>query len=168
MNLKNIPVVLLLPVFISGCYSYRIFPKQLRSFKTPAATTTVYVENPEFKKEFSILKNSGIYKVTHDSSCSVRIKLHKMKQRLACGTAFPAWGLFLGQIPMYMPDLNQYSFEEIKNGDTTIIDFRLGVEQRYWFWDIFSRKKNFNKEAGKALAANYYNPLPNNITKAGQ
>ena len=166
MRVKKLPVVLLLPEFISGCYSYRIYPKLLRDFKAPAPTTTVYIENPELKREYAILQNSGIYNITNDSTCASRIRLHKIKQRFACGNAVPAWLIFLGQLPMHLPDLNQYSFEEIKNGDTTTIDTRLSVVKRYWFWDIFSRKKNFNKEAGKALAINYYNPQTN-ITKAG-
>jgi len=156
MKIKYLPLVLMLALVTPGCFSYRVFPKQYRDFKVPAATKTVYIDNPRLKRELSILKGSGIYNITDDSTCTSRIKLHRMEERIACGNGFAIWALFLGQFPMSLPDNRTYSFEEIVQSDTTAIKVDLLIVQRYWFWDIFSRKKDFNKEAGKALAANYY------------
>lgn len=150
-------IVIVFVVFcLPGCYSYRIFPKEIRKFKVPAAIDTVYVENPQLQREFAILKSSGIYNITSDSTRGVKIRLRKMNEFFVCGNAFPGWLILGGQLPMYLPDRRTFSFEEIKGGDTATFNFELHVAKRFWFWDMFSFKKNFSKEAGKTLAAGYY------------
>ena len=153
--LKKLPV-LFLPVVFSGCYAYKIFPKNYRDIKTPAATETAYVVNPELKKEMKIFQYAGLYNITDDSSCHLKIRLHKIERGFTCGNGLIAWAIFLGQLPVYMPDRYKYSFEELRSDESRQLSFELQVAQRYWFWDMFTFQKNFSKQAGKALSGNYH------------
>ncbi len=148
-------IFLLLPVLLTSCYTYKIFPKEYRDFTAPAASETVYIINSELKKEAEILKASGIYDFTSDSSVAVRIKLHPLKKNFACGQPLTGIILFLGQLPSYLPDRYQFSYEVIENNEPKELKFELQLATRYWFWDIFS-KKDFTVKAGKTLAGNFY------------
>jgi hypothetical protein len=52
----------------SSCYSYKIFPKEYRHFNYEGEKKTAYIINPELTRETHILKKSGIFKLTEDSS----------------------------------------------------------------------------------------------------
>ena len=152
---KRLPVIILLPVFLSGCYAYKVFPKNYRDIKVPAAAETAYVVNPELKKEMKIFQYSGLYNISNDSNCHLKIRLHKIERGFTCGNGIVGWAILLGQLPVYMPDRYKYSFEEVRADESKQLSFELQVAQRYWFWDMFTFQKNFSKQAGKALSGNY-------------
>ncbi len=150
--IRSIISILLLPVILSGCYAYRVFPKSYRHFEAPAATQTVYIINPELKKEFEILKAAGIYIISNDSTNHLAIKLYPMQRNFVCGQPIVGSILFLGQLPAYLPDRYQFIYEEQQDGTTRQFKYELKVATRIWFWDMFTFQKNFKKFAGKALA----------------
>lgn len=156
MLFKNTIVILLMPVFFSGCYAYKVFPKNYRAIKTPEPTTTVYIINPELIKEYSILKNAGIYVISNDSSSSIKIKLYPLKHHFVCGQPLLSSMITLGQLPVYLPDTYQFSYEEQKGEQRELFSYELKIAKRYWFWDMFTFQKNFKTQAGKALAGNHY------------
>ena len=154
---KAILLILLAVVFVS-CYSYKIFPKGDREFVYNGEKKKAFVVNPQLSKEFHILKKAGIFQFTSDSldESTVRIKLSSMKRNFACGEPIIASVLTLGQLPVLFPDRYDYSFEEIGKSDTIRKNFELHVATRFWFWDMFVFNKNFDRKAGKALLACYY------------
>jgi len=149
-------MVLLFPAVLTGCYAYRVFPENYRELALPSAKQTVYIINPELKKEMGILAASGIYTISNDSTNSIKIKLCPLKHDLACGQPVMGTLITLGQIPSYLPDKYEFKYEEQQDGKTTSFQYELKVAERVWFWDMFTFQKNFKKFAGKALAGNYY------------
>jgi hypothetical protein len=143
---------------LTSCYSYKIFPKEYRKFEYRGQKQLAFVINPELKKENRILKQSGIFEFTADTSKAncLKIKLRPLGKTIMCGEPILASALTLGQFPVYFPDKYYYQFQIISQGDTTLKSFELRVSQRYWFWDMFLFGKNFSRKAGKALLANYY------------
>jgi hypothetical protein len=145
-------------VLFTSCYSYKIYPKEFRSFEYSGEKKIAFITNPELKAEYNILKKSKVYIIANDSldvRC-VKIRLHPIKRSLVCGQPIIASLFTLGQLPVYFPDKYQYQFDEIDHGKITSMNFELHVAQRFWFWDMFTFDKNFNKKAGKALLACYY------------
>ena len=146
-------------LLLNSCYSYKIFPKEYRKFEYNGQKQVAFIMNPELKRENNILKHSGIFEITSDSSNTncVRIKLHAVcRTGPMCGEPILAGVFTLGQFPVYFPDQYNYEFEVISQRDTTLKSFQLSVSKRYWFWDMFLFGKNFPKKAGKVLLANYY------------
>jgi hypothetical protein len=135
-----------------------VFPKEYRHFTFEGEKKVAFVINPELKKEFAILKQSGIFNLTTDSLSDnvIKIKLGPSFRGFSCGNAIVVSAFTLGQLPVYFPDSYHYAFQEINRQDTVSRDFTLQVAQRIWFWDMFAFKKNFNGKAGKALAGSYY------------
>jgi hypothetical protein len=117
------------------------------------------VLNPELSDEYAILSESAILNLVKDSMAprAVAIRLLPMESRLA-----PANGIFntilsLGQVPVRYEDRYFFQFEEISEKEKAAKAFELKVASEIWFWNIFSKKKNFSKAAGQALLADYYN-----------
>ena len=153
---KPFLVICLLPL-ITSCYTYRVFPVEDRRFVTRAATRTAYVVNPQLKKENAIVTSSSIFNWTRDSSeADVRIVLHPMNKRLACGNGVVGYAFFLGQLPLYLPDRYYFAFDEIGNTGTIQKKFELHVATRYWFWSFLVFNKRFDEKAGLCLSANYF------------
>jgi hypothetical protein len=147
-----------LVLFLSSCYSYKIYPKEYRNFEYEGQKQLAYILNPELKRENKILVQSDIFELTSDPSKAdcAKLRLLPMAQNIMCGEPILGSMLTLGQVPVYFPDQYNYQFEVINQGDTTLKKFELSISQRYWFWDIFLFGKNFSKKAGQALLANYY------------
>ena len=139
----------------SSCYSYHVFPKNSGIIKPIKEKKTVYIINPELKKEYSILNNAEIFNITKDSTIGLKIKLYPIKRRLACGFGSLFTLLSLGQLPVNYLDIYMIRFDEMENNKITSNEFTLNVIQRSWFWDMFVFNKNFNGKAGEALHREY-------------
>lgn len=157
MLLRPHVISAILLIQLCSCYTYRIYPKAERNFEVPLPQEKVYIINPELKKEYKILQQSGIYTFTSDSTdkSAAHIRLKPLERWFVCGNPLIGWAILLGQMPAYLPDKHRFVFEKTA-GDTVVEKrFELNITTRYWFWDMFS-KKNYNKTAGKALAIQYY------------
>src|SRR5262245_31203388 len=79
--------LLCLPVLLTSCYSYRIYPKEKRHFEYHGERSYAYVTNPELKREYKTLQRSGIFILTNDSlqSNCVKIELHPTRLSHPCG-----------------------------------------------------------------------------------
>ena len=143
----------------SSCYTYKIFPKEYRDFRYTGEKGKAFILNPKLIKEYNILKESGIYIFTNDSSAdsTIKIKLLPIHNRIVCGEGILASWITLGQVPVLFPDRYQYAFNIIQKTDTIQMKFELQIATRIWFWDIFSFNKKFDRKAGQALMCEYYN-----------
>jgi len=161
--MKLLLLTITISAVLSSCYAYQIFPKEARKFVSEENKNKAYVLNPELSNEFQILKKSGLYTIVEDSSNdSVRkIKLYPIKKTggVLCGDPIIGFAFTLGQVPMVFPATYQYQFDDFSKSDTLHKQQELSVATRYWFWNIFvfNKNKNFNKKAGQALQAGYYN-----------
>jgi hypothetical protein len=142
---------------LSSCYSYKIFPKEIRNYSYSGPKQKAYVVHPELKEEYKILCASKIFDLTTDSAgADVNIVLYHFKKSLACGQ--PALGtlITLGQIPVLLPDRYQYRFDEISKGGRTHHTIEMKIATRFWFWDLFAFHKKFDEKAGQILLSAYY------------
>lgn len=152
-------VLLAVSIAFSSCYTYRIFPKEHRSYVYTGERKTAYVKNPGLVKEFTIFQAANIFNLISDSTDTnaVRIELLPVKRGMVCGQGIIASAITLGQVPVFLPDRYYYSFNETEStGTFTHHEYELQIATRYWFWDMFAFKKNFKKKAGQALLANYH------------
>ncbi|HEY2721263.1 MAG TPA: hypothetical protein VGI82_06045 [Chitinophagaceae bacterium] len=157
--MRIITLLALLVTMFSSCYSYKIYPKEYRSFKYEGEKEKAFIINPELSKEYRILKRSGIFQITNDSldDSVVKIRLYPFERFYGCAEPV-LLGLFtLGQFPVLLPDTYWFTFEETKRSNTVKRRFQLGIATRYWFWDIFAFNKKFDQKAGQTLLASYYN-----------
>ena len=143
-----------LAVLLSSCYSYRIFPKEYRNFTYTGEKKDAFILNPELTKELQI------FKLVTDTlnKTVVKIKLYPLQRNFVCGQPIVGSFITLGQIPVLLPDKYHYRFDEVQSTDTIPRYYELKIATRYWFWDMFAVKKNFNRKAGQTLLAEYYNP----------
>ena len=148
--------VAIVPFLLCSCYSYVVFPEKYRELPDSAPNSSAFVLNPELDQEYRIMKSSGIFTVSSDSTCPTRIYLHELAQSRACGnTLFPGVFLTLGLLPMYAPDRYYYSFDQISGTDTTHLKFELKVATRVSFWEIFQSQKDLDPKLAKALKGEY-------------
>jgi len=159
ITMRMIFQLTLISLILSSCYSYKIFPKEYRHFTYTGEKKEVFVLNPEMSKEYEILKKAGVFKIMTDSSNRpvTRIRLYPLERAFVCGQPITASLLFLGQLPVLLPDRYQFRFDELRATDTVQRNYELQVATHYWFWDMFVVKKNFNQKAGQTLLAQYYN-----------
>ena len=154
----------ILSILLCSCYSYKISNPDSRKLRADDASIpekkNVYVINPEMADEYSILMASNIFHVVPDSSVTgvIKIKLLPHNRKFMCANFLIGWGMFLGQLPIKMPSGRNFRFAEINNDKEMIHEFELPFFVRYWFWDIFSRRKNYNKVAGQALRQSFHSP----------
>lgn len=153
--MKRLPLLFLLPLMCS-CFSYRThYNKSSRDLFLSTEKPIAYVMNQnEFRKEYKILKKSKLYALTQDSSTSVRIKLNKLQNGFPIGCATGQMTVMVvtfGQYPVEFPRTFRFSLEEIKNSNSSLIDFDVNIEKRVWFWDLFSTRKSLNQAIGREL-----------------
>jgi hypothetical protein len=146
-------LLFLMPVLICSCYSYHIRSRNIKECPGNIERKNVYIVNPEYSGEYSILSASGIYNIVSDSTAAgvTKIKLLPPGRTVVCGNPLIGWAMFLGQIPIYLPSGRSFRFIEYTGGQEITKEFALPVYCRYWFWDVFSKRKDFNHVAGKAL-----------------
>jgi hypothetical protein len=139
-------------LFLNSCYSYKITNKEFRHLKKTDSKETVYILNPSLQKEYKILEYSNLFNITEDSTkTDLKIKLYPLRSYPTCGNPLMAQVFTLGQMPVSLPNNYEFQYDQIRNGKVTSEKINLGVTQRYWFWDIFTFNRNFEKKAGKVL-----------------
>ena len=55
----------------------------------------------------------------------------------------------LGQVPIFVPDRYQYSFEEIAKNMDMPRSFEMDIATHVWFWDMFVINKKFDQKTGR-------------------
>ncbi|MEK9530531.1 MAG: hypothetical protein VWZ86_03605 [Flavobacteriaceae bacterium] len=146
----------LLAVLFCSCYTYKVFPKEYRKLENENPKRKAYVVSDTLKKELEILSSSELFKITTDSTqADLKIKLYPLKKSFVCGQPLTASMLTIGQLPVYLPDIYLFRFDEIENGKTTERKLKLKIAQRVWFWDMLTFNKKFEKKAGKAALGEY-------------
>lgn len=128
-------------------------PRNDRNTKLPAEIKKVYITNKDsLEQEFRILEHSKLYEFIDDTTFTVKLKLYPLKKnQFPCGNPMIGSMLTLGQLPTRFPDTYHYKFDIIENNQITSHELDMEIHQHLWFWNIFSNKKNFNKQAGIAL-----------------
>jgi hypothetical protein len=141
-----------------SCRAYRIYPADYREFSYNEIKRPAVVLNPELAEEYAIFKKAAIFNLVSDTMTPylVKIKLLPIEKHLACGEGAFFTLFTLGQFPVLYTDRYYYKFEEVGEKEIVSKKFELHVATTVWFWNIFSSKKNFNKQAGQALLASYY------------
>ncbi len=141
---------------LNSCYSYKVYPKENRNIKNTKQRETVYVINDSLEKELKILEKSTLFTITKDSTqTDIKIKLYPIKQYPGCGNPLIGHIITLGQIPVYLPNQYEYRFDRIQKGKIESENLNISLTKRYWFWDMFTFSKNFEKKAGQALLVKY-------------
>ena len=151
----RIIILIVILISYSSCYTYKVFPKAFRDQSAPRGVVKAHVLNPDLKKEFQILKLSGLFELTSLPNAEVTISLDTLQRSLVCGQPLVASMVSLGQIPVYLPDRYIFRFQEHKNDQTIAHGLELQVAKRIWFWDLFNTKKQFTPKAAIALRGAY-------------
>jgi hypothetical protein len=152
-------VLICLPVLLTSCYSYRINNKEYRDYKYHGERSYAYVTNPQMKKEYRILKKSGIFILTTDSlqpNC-VKVNLQPLGHGFSCGMGIIPFIFTLGVLPGGVDNSCTYKFTVTKDTVTRNHAYFLNIDKRFWWPDLVSFRKNYAKAAGKVLRGNYYN-----------
>jgi len=147
----------LIVVLNSGCYTYKVFPKEFRKIENKEIQLKAYVVNNILEEELKILKSSEIFEIVEDSlNIDLMIKLYQIKKmETSYNRKSAAISLLtLYQIPYYNYHVYKFKFDEIKNNRITKKEFELNVATRVWFWDMFTYK-GYSREMGKSLLGKY-------------
>lgn len=140
-----------------SCFpSYNTSSKEYRKVKADFPKQKVFVMNKELKKEYKILKHSGIYELVDDSTNTAKIQLYPMKiYSPNCGNPMIGSMLTVGLIPSYFSYSNSYNYDLIQNKVTENHQYKLEVYQSLWLFNIFRMGKTFSNQSGKALLGSY-------------
>lgn len=154
---KMAAIVIVFSVMVSCFPAYKINPKSHRSFKLAASTqpTLAFVINKDtLNSEAKILEHTGLYNLSSDSTLTTKVKLYPLTtKRQVCGNALIASTITLGLLPTRFPDKYVYTYDIIRLKDTIKQNLELDITQQLWLFNLFSNKKNFKRQAGKAIAA---------------
>jgi hypothetical protein len=162
----RVSILLILFVVLISCKVYHFHPNQQRDISQHEPARKAFVVNRELVKEFAILKSSGIFLFVDDSVSTdvIKVNLSPLHKTLACGNGAFITLLTVGQVPVKYPDRYLFTFTEILDNVETEKSFELNVATSVWFWNVFSSHKNFQKETGLALSADYYSKSPATVT----
>jgi hypothetical protein len=155
---KLVLIEIVLTVMVSCFPSYKINPKSDRQFNLSAVRepNLVYVinSNDSLKDEAEIIEFTGLYKLSSDSTLTTRLKLYPLTTKTTvCGNAMIGSIITLGLLPTRFPNKYVYTYDIMKSKDTITHNLELDITQQLWLFNLFSNKKNFKKQAGKAIAA---------------
>lgn len=141
---------------LASCYSYRLGAGQAPC-AAPLPLRTAYVYNPQLAEEYVILEQAQIFRLVGDTAdpATVRLRLLPMQRTFVCLNPIVGWAIFLGQVPMRIPRGGIFEFEEWEGARQVTRSCTLRVDKRYWFWDLFSARKNYRHIAGAALKQSY-------------
>ncbi|AZA84172.1 hypothetical protein C1637_16945 [Chryseobacterium lactis] len=147
----------LISVSLWSCVpAYGAYPKEYRHAKADFPKQKAFVLNKELKKEFDILKHSGIYEIVEDSAGAAKITLHPMLTRTpSCGNPMIGSMITVGLLPSGFPYDISYSYDVAENSTTKNYQYKLQVYQSLWLFNIFRLGRTFSKQSGKALLGNY-------------
>jgi hypothetical protein len=143
-------------MLFASCFSYRPHNsrKSARPFEQPERQTVFVTNQAEFSREYKILRKSGLYNITQDTSAESKIKLNKMTNntRVGCVTGqVMVMCLFLGQYPVTFPESYTFTYELIANKELKVVEYDVALNKRIWFWDLLSVKKSRNKVIARQL-----------------
>ena len=99
----------------------------------------VFVTNPELRREYEILKGSGIYPLTDQPENARKLTLCPLRQYPVCANPLMLTGLTFGIIPGFLPGAKAFEYGLEEGGVSEHYSHRLPVYQRISVWEWLVR-----------------------------
>jgi hypothetical protein len=128
-------VFTVLALLLSGCASTLHLASAKTALPFSDAGTPVFVTNPELKREYAVLKKSGIYRLSETPEGARRLTLRPIVQYGRCGNPLMLSILTFGIIPGFLPAAMQFGYDLETGGTFQQIVHRLPLYERYSIWD---------------------------------
>jgi hypothetical protein len=103
--------------------------------KFDGGTRTVFVTNPELRREYEVLKASNIYQLSSNPSDARRLTLHPIRQYGRCGNPLMLTGLTFGIIPGVVSATRAFEYDLESDGKTQKLCHRLPLYERFSIWE---------------------------------
>lgn len=119
--------------------------------KFDGGSQPVYVTNPGLRREYEVLKASGIYPLSSSPDSPLRLTLHPIWQYGRCGNPLMLTGLTFGIIPGVVSATHAFEYDLESDGKVQKLSHRLALYERVSLWEHFVRH-NDNATLAEALA----------------
>jgi hypothetical protein len=114
----------------------------------------VYVTNPELRREYEILKASGVYELSNQPAGAAQLTLHPLCQYGRCGNPLMLSFLTLGILPGTIDGAYVFEYDLEADGVVERYTRHLPLFERFSVWEHLV-KRDEEKLFGKALAWSY-------------
>ena len=141
-------------LLLSGCAStlHLDVPQVAQPFRDNG--TAVYVTNPELAREYAILKNSGIYRLSDTPHGARRLTLRPIARYGRCGNPLLLSAITFGVVPGFLPAAMHFTYDLEGEGMSQLVTHRLPLYERFSIWerraaqrgdDVISEALKFSK-----------------------
>jgi len=150
MHKYNFCYLLILSSAFGGCAtSYHVEDNQQVTALVEMNSTYLpegkfFVTNKNLVDEYAIFKQSGRFPESEFRDEAVEVTLYPMAKLPSCGNPLIASAVFLGTLPVSLPNDAEYSFSTNQNGKIQSFHFMLRAYSRISIWEWFL--KPFNSE----------------------
>jgi hypothetical protein len=127
--------VLIVLCFCQGCATNFYLQKEAGPIPVPQSRGTVFVTNPNLRKEYRIVEGSGIVHLTDNSDCPNKITLDGYKPLTMCGMPFLVSLFTLGLVPVSVPQYQDFTYTLVTPDGRQNVRFHLPVYFRYSVWE---------------------------------
>jgi len=138
-------------IFSNGCASSFHLDSNSNLPPFDGGTRPVYVANPELKREYEILRASGIYQLSPERGGARVLTLHPFRQYGRCGNPLMLTGLTLGIVPGVVPAARAFLYDLDTDGVTESWEHYLPLYERVSIWEWLLRRDE-QKVMAEALA----------------
>lgn len=105
-----------------------------------------FITNKNLLDEYAIFQQSGRFPESASPDEAIAVTLYPMEKLPSCGNPLIASAVFLGTIPVSLPNHAEYSFSTHQNGKTQFYHFVLRAYSRISIWEWFLKPFNSEQE----------------------
>lgn len=138
-------------ILSSGCASTIHVESKCHLQKFDGGTRPVYVTNPELKREYEILRASGIYRLSTEQGESRELTLHPVRQYGRCANPLMLTGFTLGIVPGVVPAARAFVYDLKTDGVVEVYEHHLPLYERVSIWEWLLQRDDMQQMA-EALA----------------
>lgn len=126
----------------TGCASTVCMQSKRNLERFEGGAQAVFVTNPELRREYEILRASGIYPLTSQPDRARRLTLGRLQQYGRCGNSLILSALTLGVVPGFLQGALVFEYDLEVEGMTERWAHELPVYERISVWEWLVRRKD--------------------------
>jgi hypothetical protein len=155
VTVQRTGVPIAVALFVVGCTSYHFVEVLDKPDTMIAAGGEAFVMNPALDLELDILRRSGLYDLTDDSSATMKIELKPLEVAGACGNPLLGTVPTLGLLPGVVYDQYRFSYSEETVSGVRERNVLIVVQMRVWAFEfLFSGNRKDEIARGLRVAFN--------------